>query len=745
MRILKKNFKVLFLAVFVAVASCSFTTKEFKDPDKDKLLLDLVTYVIQKGHYDPKEVNDDFSKDVYENFIKGLDPLKRYFLASDLKEFSQYKTQIDDQIKEKDLTFFNLVHNRFLERMDEIRKIYPQILDKPFDFAENETIDVDYDKMVYAENTKDLRERWRKQLKFSSLSSYYDLVENQKIMEKGEIPSKVKSDGDDFDEEDSEEPVVSPKKTEKKSKEPFVAKSLTELEAEARETTKKSLDEYFDFTKDLERKDYFGIFLNTIVSEFDPHSNYFAPPDKDRFDLQMSGKLEGIGARLQKKNDYITVIEVISGGPAWRSEKIDVGDVILKVKQDKETEPVSIVGMRIDDAVKLIKGPKGTNVTLTIKNVDGTISDKVLTRDVVELEETYAKSTVIQNDDHKFGLINLPQFYFDMQNYKERNAASDVKKEIIRLKEQGMEGLVIDLRGNGGGSLRTAIDIAGLFIKKGPIVQVASPGNKEVLEDKSNEVIWDGPLVILVNELSASASEILAAAMQDYKRAIIIGSEQTYGKGTVQNLVDLNQWVRNTDMGDLGAIKITSQKFYRVNGGSTQLEGVKSDVVMPDRYSYIDIGEKDYENPLPYDKIEPASYSLWNGYIDYNETIKKSKERMAQNYQLQLIDDNAKWIKTRRDEKTVNLNYNSYSSEIEDRKLETKRFDSINKYNNHLKFESLPYEKALMAEDTTLVEKRKRWHKSLGKDIYVEEAVHVLEDLKLGNLKADKVADIKNR
>jgi carboxyl-terminal processing protease len=381
---------------------------------------------------------------------------------------------------------------------------------------------------------------------------------------------------------------------------------------------------------------------------------------------------------------------------------------------------------------------------LTIKNVDGTISDKTITRDVVELEETYAKSSFIETDDRKFGLINLPQFYFDMENYKERNAATDVKKEIIRLKEQGMEGLVLDLRDNGGGSLRTAVDIAGFFIKKGPVVQVASTGNKEVLEDKDSEVVWDGPLVILVNELSASASEILAAAMQDYKRAIIIGSKQTYGKGTVQNVIDLNQWLRKNDMGDLGALKITSQKFYRVNGGSTQLEGVKSDVVMPDRYSYIDIGERDYDNPLPYDKIDAAKYNVWDGYIDYEETIQKSKARMAQNEQLKLIDDNAKWIKERRDEKEVNLNYNDYSAEIEKRKLETKRFDAIDNYDNKLSFESLPYETELMKQDTILSEKRKRWHKNLSKDMYIEEAIHVLEDLKLNNIKAGKVADIKN-
>ena len=736
---MKKNFKVLFLAVFVSVASCSFTTKEFNDPDKDKLLLDLITYVLQKGHYDPKDINDEFSAGVYKDFINGLDPLKRYFLASDIEEFSKYKTEIDDQIKNKDLTFFDLVYGRFIERMEDVKKIYPEVLDKPFDFTENETINVDYDNLAYATSRKELKERWKQQLKFTTLSSYYDLVEEQNKKEKGVTTSK--SDDYEGDDEDGE---VENKTSKESADEPFEPKSLAELESKARETAKSSLDEYFEFTKDLQRKDYFAIYLNTIVEEFDPHTNYFAPPDKDRFDLRMSGKLEGIGARLQKKNDYITVIEIISGGPAWRSEKIEVGDAILKVKQEDEKDAVSIVGMRIDDAVKLIKGPKGTKVTLTIKNVDGTISDKVITRDVVELEETYAKSSLIDNGDRKFGLINLPQFYFDMENYKERNAATDVKKEILRLKEEGMEGLVLDLRDNGGGSLRTAVDIAGLFIKKGPIVQVASAGNKEVLEDKDSEIVWDGPLVILVNELSASASEILAAAMQDYKRAIILGSKQTYGKGTVQNVIDLNQWLRKNDLGDLGALKITSQKFYRVNGGSTQLEGVKSDVVMPDRYSYIDVGERDYDNPLPYDKIDAAKYDVWDGYIDYDETIEKSKARMAQNEQLKLIDDNARWIKERRDEKVVNLNFDKYSAEIEQRKKETERFDAIDEYDNHLTFESLPYETALMKQDTTLSEKRKRWHKNLSKDMYVEEAVHVLEDLKLNNIKAKKVADIKN-
>ena len=716
---MKKNFKVLLVAVFVAIASCSFTTKKFDNPEKDKLLIDLITYVLEKGHYSPKDMDDAFSRNIYKNFIDGVDPLKRYFLNSDIEEFKQYETAIDDQIKIKDVTFFKLVYTRLTERIAQIEKIYPRILELPFNYSIDEELNVDYDKITYPNNIKALENRWRKQLKFTTISNYYDLIE-----ENGTSLNEKSTEGKN---EDYEDP-----------------KSLSEIEIEARENTKSSMSEYFDFVNDLESKDYFGIFLNTIVEEFDPHTNYFAPSDRDRFELQMSGKLEGIGARLQKKNDYIKIVEVISGGPAWRGEHVEVGDMIMKVRQESEKEAVSIIGMRLDDAVKLIKGPKGTKVILTIKRVDGSIEEEIIIRDVVEIEETYAKSALIKKEDKNYGLIDLRQFYFDMQNYKERNAASDVKKEIIRLKKEGMEGLIIDLRGNGGGSLRTAVDMAGLFIKEGPIVQVASSGSKkEVLNDNDDEIVWNGPLVILVNELSASASEILAAAMQDYKRAIVVGSKQSYGKGTVQNLLDLNQWLRNNEMGDMGSLKLTTQKFYRVNGGSTQLEGVKSDVVMADRYSYIDIGEKDYNNPLPYDKIEPANYEVWNGNIDYEKTISRSVERITKSQQLKLIDENAQWIKNRRDVTTVNLNYESYKKDIESRIDETKKFDSIDNYDNKLIYESLPFEIELMKQDSTLFEKRKRWHKSLVNDIYIEEGINILQDLKSTNNNG-KLANVRD-
>ncbi|WP_459212690.1 carboxy terminal-processing peptidase [Aquimarina rhabdastrellae] len=702
---MKKSFLVVMLAVILAGASCSFTSKKFEgDTDKDKLLIDLISYVLNKLHYDAKDVNDDFSKEVYKDYVDALDPLKRYFYASDIEDFKAYETLIDDQIINKDLTFFNLTYDRLQERMAESRVLYKEILDTPFNYDKEENINTDYDKLKYVSSKKEMRNRWRKQLKFNTLSNYYDKVEEQ--------------------EEDKE----------KKE-----SKSLKELEKEAREDTKNTLKEYFEFSDDLQRKDWFAIYVNAIVEEFDPHTYYFAPQDKDRFDIAMSGKLEGIGARLQKKNNNVKIIEIISGGPAWRGEEVEVGDLILKVKQEDEEEPVSVVGMRLDDAVSLIKGPKGTTVTLTIKKVDGTIEDISIVRDVVELEETYAKSSVVKKNERTYGVINLPKFYFNLQDYNQRNAASDIKKEIIRLKKQDMQGLVIDLRNNGGGSLQTVVDIAGLFIKKGPIVQVKGRGESpEILTDRDHNILWDGPLVLLVNELSASASEILAAAMQDYKRAIIIGSKQTYGKGTVQNVMDLNRWVRNNDEGDLGALKLTTQKFYRVNGGSTQLEGVKSDVVVKDRYSYIDVGEKDQENPLPWDKIKAADYEIWDGYIDFDKTIANSKERMSKNTQLQLIGENAKWVKDKRDVNEYSLNFKKYSKNIKDGEEEAKRFDAISEYKTDLKYKSLPYELDLIKNDTILGEKRKRWHKSLSKDVYMEEALNVLEDMKLNNLRNAK-------
>jgi carboxyl-terminal processing protease len=712
---MRRNLAYFLIVMLVAVASCSFTNKSFENDDKDKLLLDLITYVLEKGHYEPKDIDDDFSVSVFEDFIDVIDPTKRYFIASDIAEFEQYKFQIDDQIKNTDITFFNAVYERLIQRMEDAKDIYKDVLKEPFDYNQDESISIEYDKELFAADKSELKERWRKQLKYATLGTYDSKISH---MEKD-----ADAVGDDHD---------------------HSAHSLEEAEMESRKSTEATLDEFFDFVDDLERKDWFVQYINTIVDEFDPHTFYFAPDDKEKFDMNMSGKFEGIGARLQKKPEGAKIVEIISGGPVWRDQSLEVGDEIIKVGQNGE-EPINIVGMRLDDAIKLIKGAQGTVVDLTVRKVDGSLQEVSLTRDVVELEESYAKSANIIKGDQKFGIINLPKFYVDFEDYSERNAASDVAKEVERLKQEGAEGLILDLRDNGGGSLKTVVEMAGLFIKDGPIVQVRSSGKgKDVYDDKDERIQWDGPLVVLVNELSASASEILAAAMQDYKRAIVIGSKQTFGKGTVQNVIPLDNIVRSNEHGDLGAIKLTTQKFYRINGGSTQLEGVKSDVVVPDKYSYIDLGERDQSNPLKWDKITPADYKIWDGYIDYDQTIANSKRRMEANPQIKLIEENAKWLKGEQDETEISLNYTTYKEEKEKDKEQSDYFKTLSDYDSKLTFKSLRYEEELFTKDSVLREKRNRWHTNLAKDVYVEEAVNVLQDLKLNNIKNGKLASVKD-
>ncbi|MEM1337845.1 MAG: carboxy terminal-processing peptidase [Bacteroidota bacterium] len=729
---MKKNFVLAFLVILIAVASCSFTNKSFENDDKDKLLLDLITYVLERGHYEPKDINDKFSANVFADFLDILDPTKRYFLESDIREFEQYKFQIDDQIKNTDISFFNLVYQRLVKRMGEAQEIYAEVLEAPFDFAKEESITIDYEKVPYAKNRRELKERWRKQLKYNALGIYDNKVKIRKTAISGgpdDGSVSVEVDVSDLD----------PAQQELKDM------TLAEVEEVSRETTKTTLDEFFGFINELERKDWFEQYINTIVDEFDPHTFYFAPEEKEKFDISMSGKFEGIGARLQKKPEGAKVVEIISGGPVWRAKSLEVGDEILKVGQNGE-EPIDIVGMRLDDAIKLIKGPKGTIVDLTVRKVDGTIDVVSITRDVVELEESYVKSASVSKEEKKYGLINLPKFYVDFDDYTERNAATDVAKEVDRLKKAGVEGLILDLRDNGGGSLKTVVEMAGLFIKDGPIVQVRSSGKKkEIHEDKDERIQWDGPLVILVNELSASASEILAAAMQDYKRAIVIGSKQTFGKGTVQNVIPLDNIVRSNEHGSLGAIKITTQKFYRINGGSTQLEGVKSDIVVPDKYSYIDLGERDQENPLGWDRISPADYEVWEGYIDYDGTVARSNARLKTNAQVKLIEENAKWLREQQNETEVSLNYNAYSSKQEKNKDKSNYFKSLASYDSQLTFESLQYEQELFTQDPVLREKRDRWHQDLARDVYVEEAINVLEDLQRNTLKNQntKLASVK--
>ena len=700
---MKRNYRVLLVVGILAAGLWSFIpSKKASGDDKDKMLIELLSFVLEKGHFSPIELNDDFSKKAYASYIESLDPTKRYFIQSDINEFQKYENSIDDMIRSKDLSFFDLTYKRLMQRMKESKVIYTSILSKPLNLKDDETISVDYEKLPYAASMNDLNQRWRKQLEFAVLSDITDKEDIQKAVETSEA-------------------------TEKKETVKSEPKTFEELEEKARKTTESNLNNNFSFIAELTREDWFSIYINAIVTQYDPHTYYFSPEDKEKFDVSMSGKFEGIGARLQKKNEGIEVSELISGGPAWRGKMLEQGDVIIKVGQGNE-EPIDIAGMRLDDVIKKIKGPKGTLVKLTVKKVDGTVKVIPIMRDEVETEETFAKSTTVNKDGKLFGVIYLPKFYQSFENKSQRDAFKDVAQEIERLKALNVQGIVMDLRDNGGGSLETVVKMTGLFIDKGPVVQVKPAGGKaQVLPDTDPKVQWDGPLVVMINNYSASASEIFAAAIQDYKRGIVVGSKQSYGKGTVQNVFELNEFVRGNQYGDLGALKTTTQKFYRVNGGSTQLEGVKSDIVMPDRFSFMETGEKDEKSALPWDKIEPAIYTPLN--VSYDKVIANSKNRIASNENFNLITENAKWINDRKEDNTISLNYSSYKKELAEIEVQTKKFKELEKFKNNLTFTSLPYELELMAKDELLKEKRDRWHAELVKDIYMTETLNVLNDL----------------
>jgi len=734
---MKRNYKLVLVVIAISLGLFAFTTtlKPKGDPEKDKMLLELLTFVIERGHYDPAVIDDKFSKGIYKDYIEALDPSKRFFIQADIDEFVAYETQIDDQIKNKDLSFFNLTYDRLMKRISESKDFYKDILAKPFDYSVKEEFNTDYDKLPYAKNTAELKEKWRKQIKLSTLSSLTDKLKMQEDKKNG-----VK---DDKPTKSVEELNKTKEALKTDSKEDATPKSFEQLEKETRESSLKSLNDYFDFINDLDQNDWFSVYVNAIATRFDPHTNYFPPDEKERFDVSMSGKLEGIGARLQKKNDYTEISELISGGPAWRGKELEAGDVIIKVAQGNE-EPIEVVGMHLDDVVKKIKGPKGTEVRLTVKKVDGTIKIISIIRDIVEIEETYAKSSIVEKNGLKYGIIYLPKFYIDFENNDSRDAGKDVAIEVERLKKEGVQGIIMDLRDNGGGSLKTVVDIAGLFIEDGPVVQIKSAGRKqEVLYDKDKRIQWDGPLVIMQNSFSASASEILAAAIQDYRRGIIIGSKQSYGKGTVQNVIDLNQFVRGSSVGDLGALKTTTQKFYRINGGSTQLEGVSSDVAIPDRYAYLKMGERDIDNAMPWDKIDPAQFKFWDKQNNFDVAIDNSKKRIAENPKFKLIDENAKWIDQRNKENVYSLNIDQFKAEQNAIEEKSKKYKSIADYKNSLEFTSLPYEVDQMKTDTSLKEKRDRWHESLSKDIYVEEAINVLDDLQPKALVKKDVSKLK--
>lgn len=710
---MKTHFKIITLLITFLLSFNSFSWNTSKivannDPEKDKVLIYVLKNILTRGHFVVKDMNDDFSEFVYQNFIDGLDGSKRYFTQKDIKEFSQYKYQIDNQLLQDDLTFYNLVYNRFLEKIKNAKSYYGELLAQPFNFKKKETIDLDYKKVPFAKNDSELIDYWRKQLKLQTLS---------RIQEKTAI-----------------------QKTKIKKNKNYPVKSFNSLEKEARAEVLKNMEELYIRIEELEHDDWFSTFLNAVVGAFDPHTTYMDPNIKERFDQNISGKLEGIGARLQKKGIYTHVSELVAGGPASKQGELEPGDIILKVAQGEE-EPLDIVGMRLDDAIKFIKGKKGTEVQLTVKKkIDSSIKIISIIRDVVQLDETFVKSSIVEKNGKKYAIIDLPSFYIDFSDNNYRDSAKDMEKEIERLKNEGVVGLIVDLRNNGGGSLKTAIEISGLFIDKGPIVQVKYRGENPIIkEDIDPTVQWDGAVVVLVNEFSASASEIFAAAMQDYKRGIILGGNQTYGKGTVQNILPINQFYPKYEK-DLGYLKMTIQKFYRVNGGSTQKEGVYSDIAMPSRLSYMKYGERDLDGALNWDKVAQAKYTQTNTYANFNDVVYNSKQRIANSENFKMVNKYAKWLKENQEDTSFSLNYKEFFAENELKEKEADQFKSVFDYKSDLTFTSPKYEKELFKNDSDLADKRVAWHKNLSKDMYISEALNVLSELKLQK-KSESIKD----
>lgn len=695
------KYKYLLLGAVLAVGLGFYLPGE-DESKKDKVIVNLVYNVLNTSHFAPQEINDDFSAKVYDHFIESLDYSKRFLMASDIEQLEKYKYQLDNEFKNSELNFFNEAFSIYEMRFENAKSYFETILAEPFDFTVNETVETDEEKLEFVKNEEELKDRWRIYLKQRVLGRIEDDIhEQEKAAEKKDTAVEQKS--------------------------------FAELEEKAREKELEMHEEWFENLEDLERIDWIGVYMNSITNIYDPHTQYFAPERKEDFEISMTGQLEGIGAQLQQKGDYITVSKIITGSACWKQGDLEVGDKILKVAQEgEEDEAVDLVGMSVRKAVKYIRGPKGTEVILTVQKMDGSKMVIPIVRDVVELEATFAKSAVLGEGDDKIGYIRLPKFYVDFYGEANHNCAEDVKAEIEKLKKDNINGIVLDLRNNGGGSLQGVIDIVGLFIEEGPVVQVKAPGKApKVLKDTDKGIAYDGPLVVMVNQFSASASEIFAAAIQDYKRGVIIGSKSTFGKGTVQNILDMDRAVNFTynDVKPLGALKLTIQKYYRVNGGTPQLRGVVPEIILPDNYNYIEFGEKEEEYALPYDEIAPAKYTEWNDVKGFSKAIRNSQKRVAANPKFTLIDEYAQWLKEERENTEMSLNFDAYHQEQEQFREKSKRYDGMRKTEDSIAVASNTVDIPMWETSEEKQEERDRWFKNLRKDLYLHEAFEVASDL----------------
>ncbi len=716
-------FSVIIIGLFVASYMPHIDIEE-----KDNLLLQTLLGGIQQLHYSPDEINDDFSKQVFDLYLERLDGGRRWLTAAEVDMLKAYEMKIDDAIVNPNYEFFEKSVELKKAGLARAQGMYQELLKEPFDFTITEDIELDGEKKEFAKDEAQLKDYWRTTLKYDVMTRLADKLDKQdKARENKEIKK-----------EDSKGEPKTPEAIEKELKErtELLAKSKEQLEEEARAKTLDRYDDWFERLNQERRSDYMSNYLNSITNVFDPHTSYYLPKDKENFDINMSGTLEGIGARLQQGDEYTKVTNIIPGGPAWKGKELEAEDLIMKVTQggDSTEEPLDVLGLRLDDVVAKIRGKKGTEVILTVKRVDGSIKDISIVRDVVILDEGYAKSATLNYSDviDNIGYIKLPRFYADFNRRGGKSCAVDVAKEVEKLKAKNVNGIILDLRNNGGGSLRDVVTMSGLFIEEGPIVQVKKRDRKaEVLTDDDPSVQYDGPLIVMVNEFSASASEILAAALQDYGRAVIVGSNNTFGKGTVQRFFDLDSAIRgNEELKPLGEVKLTIQKFYRINGGSTQLKGVTPDIILPDNFTYIKTGEQDNEHAMPWTEIPAVAYEQDVYKIKNLDKLKSmSEKRVANNEAFIKVNENAKRLKTQRDDTNSTLAIDAFRTEADMLDAEAKKYKDMFEPIEALEVANLAVDLEEINVDEAKQARNEDWLKSIKKDVYIEEVLNIMKDM----------------
>lgn len=725
--------KILIPLLITAVLAAFFSFKYSQaggrsSEEKRKLVIETVMKTIQSGHYSPRAIDDTFSSRVYHRMLSALDHNKEFFVKADINKLNKYEFQIDDEIRNNSLEFYDTLDAIYSRRLLASEKFYQPMLSKAFTFNGNEVLQGDAEKVEWPADENALADRWRLLLKAQVLAKYVDLKTEQdkKKANKDSVNAKMKTDA--------------------------------ELEVQARDGVRKLQQRMFRRRNNFKDEERFTMFVNVLTEMEDPHTGYFPPIEKKNFDNTMSGSFFGIGAQLREdfETGKIMVAAIVTGSPSWKQGELKAGDEIQKVAQAEKT-PVDIQGLEIDDVVKLIRGEKGTEVRLTVKKPDGAVKIIAIKRDVVQLEETFAKSAIIKSKGGPIGYIYLPEFYADFNHINGRSCAADIAKEVGKLKDAGVTGIILDLRQNGGGSLGDVVDMSGVFVGRGPVVQVKSNhAAATVLKAQGRDsAMYTGPLAIMVDQGSASASEILAAAMQDYKRAVIVGST-TYGKGTVQKMVSLDDMVDpmtrlhlaadTSSESSLGALKLTMEKFYRINGGSTQLKGVTPDIAIPDIYDGYDdeeLGERNRKSALPWDEIAPANYKTTNSVPNLKELAAMSRSRVAADPTFNLISEKSRYLKKKKDDNRVSLNEVQYKKDQDELNATSKKMEELQKKAVLLEITSPAVDLAHIAGDTAAVSKNNEWLKAKSKDIYISETVNIVNDMAKGQMKLNNSTGMK--